>query len=266
MRISGDGLWGFASILVSALVAGMIFIYIVAAYLLLFVVPFVTALPIALPLTLTWKRPARFLVLRPFNRGPASRALRRILRREIAPLGHCYTLADADIRVPLWVRLPVVFGQLSFFLFRRRKIVAPKDISKLARSMGRRRLRNLNWCLSQEKVFPVACVDDGWRACVTRLVAECDCIVMDLSGMSQNILWELELLGRERAFARTVLLVEASQAVTVQAALDRLLGGECAIPRLQLYSAGRKFSDDLLTAAATNALGDQTTGGRRVAH
>jgi hypothetical protein len=89
---------------------------------------------------------------------------------------------------------------------------------------------------------------------------------MDLSGMSQNILWELELLGRERAFARTVLLVEASQAVTVQAALDRLLGGECAIPRLQLYSAGRKFSDDLLTAAATNALGDQTTGGRRVAH
>jgi hypothetical protein len=265
LRISGEGILGFAAIFTSTLVAGMIFIYIVVAYLLLFVVPFLTPLPIALPLTFTWKRPARFLVLRPFNRGHASRALRRILRRQIAPLGHCYTLADADIRVPLWVRLPLVFGQLSFFLFRRRKIVVPKDISKLARSMGRRWLRNLNWCLSQEKVFPVACIDAGWRACVSRLVAECDCIVMDLSGMSQNILWGLELIKRERAFGRTVFLVEESQNVTLQATLNRLLGAECAIPRLHPYSMRGKFSDDALTAAAIDALRNQKIQGNRPA-
>ena len=123
--------------------------------------------------------------------------------------------------------------------------------------MGRRRLRTFNWCLSRDKVFPVACIDAGWRVGVTRLVAECDCVVMDLSGMSQNIIWELELLGREGAFGKTVFLVEESQAVTVQAALDSILGDECPLPRLHPYSALGKFNDNSMTAAAINALRDQ---------
>ena len=131
----------------------------IAAFLLLFVAALLAVLPIALPLALKWKQPARFLILRPFNRSHISRALRQILRRELAPLGHCYTLADADIRVPLWLRLPLVMGQLSFFVFRQRKIAAPKDISKLVRAMDRRVLRNFNWCVSQDKIFPIACVD-----------------------------------------------------------------------------------------------------------
>lgn len=258
MQVGGDGISGVASVVAYFLVLAIIFICILGAYLLLFAVPFLTALPIALPLAFTWKQPARFLVLRPFNRGNASSALRRILRREIAPLGHCYTLADADIRVPLWLRLPVLLGQLSFFLFRRRKIIAPKDISKLVGAMGRRRLRNFNWCVSQSKVFPVACVDAGWRACVSRLVAECDCVVMDLSGMSQNIMWELELLKRQQAFGRTVFLVEESQAAAVQAARDCLLGSESTTPQIHAYRMRGKFDDYFLTSAAVNALRSDT--------
>jgi hypothetical protein len=228
--------------------------YLIAAYLLLSVAALLAVLPIALPVALKWKDPARFLILRPFNRAHLSRPLRQILCCEISPLGHCYTLADADIRVPLWLRLPVLLGQLSFFVFRQRKIVAPNDISKLARAMKRRLLRNFNWCVSQDKVFPVACVDPGWRACVTRLVAECDCVVMDLTGLSESILWELELLQRAQALERTVFLVAADQYCHVQAALDRLLNGASAVPQPLSYDAHGLLESHALAAAATNVL------------
>lgn len=228
--------------------------YLIAAYLVLSVAALLAVLPIALPVALKWKDPARFLILRPFNRAHLSRALRRILSCEISPLGHCYTLADADIRVPLWLRLPVLLGQLSFFVFRQRKIVAPNDISKLARAMTRRLLRNFNWCVSQDKVFPVACVDAGWRACVTRLVAECDCVVMDLTGLSESILWELELLQRTQALERTVFLVAADQYCHVQTALDRLLNGASAVAQLLSYDAHGLLKSQALAAAAANAL------------
>ena len=246
----------FAALMVIAYVATVVghVGYLVAAFLLLFVAALLAVLPIALPLALKWKQPLRFLILRPFNRSQISRTLRQILRRELAPMGHCYTLADADIRVPLWLRLPLVMGQLSFFAFRQRKIAAPKDISKLARAMDRRVLRNFNWCVSRDKVFPIACVDAGWRACVTRLVAECDGVVMDLSGMSENILWELELLKRAQALERTVFLVEGDQYTVVKTALDRLLGGASAAPQLLGYSARGLFDGYSLAAAVTNAL------------
>ena len=109
----------FAALIVIAYVSMVVGYvgYFVAAFLLLFVAALVAALPIALPLAIQWKQPARFLILRPFNRSHLSRTLRQILRRELAPMGHCYTLADADIRVPLWLRLPLVMGQLSFSRF-----------------------------------------------------------------------------------------------------------------------------------------------------
>lgn len=226
----------------------------IAAFLALFVAALFAVLPVALPLALRWKHPARFLILRPFNRSHISRALRRILSRDVAPLGHCYTLADADIRVALWLRLPLLLGQLSFFVFRQRKIAAPKDIPKLVRAMDRRVLRNFNWCVSRDKIFPIGCVDAGWRACVTRLVAECDGVVMDLSGMSENILWELELLNRTRALERTLFLVEAEQYDAAKTALNPLLGPAGAASQLIGYSGGELLGGVSLTAATKKAL------------
>lgn len=82
----------------------------VAAYAVQFVLPFLLALPLALPVVLGWRGPAVILVLRPFNRARVTSGLRILLTREIAPLGHCYTLADAHVRVPLSVRIPLMLG------------------------------------------------------------------------------------------------------------------------------------------------------------
>ena len=191
--------------------AALIPAYVVMGYLIVFFLPFLVASPISIPLALAWKYPSRFLLLRPFNRLDASKTLKRILRTEISAVGHCYTLADADVRISLWQRLPILYGQLTFFTFRQRKISSPRHLKKLLRSIHARRRRNLNWAVSRDKIFPIACVDAGWQSCVINLVEESDCIIMDLSGMSESIRWELEFLRTSGAFHRTVFVVQDDQ-------------------------------------------------------
>ena len=68
-----------------------------ASYLFL---PGVAAALLALPIALSWRRPARFLVLRRFARDDASRGLGALLLRYVCPSGHVYTPADRDITIP----------------------------------------------------------------------------------------------------------------------------------------------------------------------
>jgi hypothetical protein len=93
----------------------------------LFLLPFVVSLPIASPVVLLWQRPARLLFLRPFNRRPLTRGLSRLVRRDVARYGHVYTLADADLRVRWWVRIPALLGQVALLSFRARKIKRPRQ-------------------------------------------------------------------------------------------------------------------------------------------
>jgi hypothetical protein len=146
--------------------------FMLAAYLILFFLPFILVSPLTIPLAITWKNPFRLLILRPFNRLDASKALRQIIRTEISAFGHCYALADADLRVSLWHRLPILYGQLTFFTFRQNRVASPRHPGKLLKNLHARKRRNINWAVSRDKIFPVACVDAGWQACVTRLVDE----------------------------------------------------------------------------------------------
>jgi hypothetical protein len=181
--------------------------YVLGLYLLFFVFPFLITLPITLPFALRWQDPARFLLLRPFGSPAISGKLRRFLRQELYPMGHCYTLADAAIRVSWQVRIPLLLGQLALFSFRTRKVRNPKNLQRLAREMNRRVMRNLNWVLSRDPFFPITCSDLAWQACVRAVVERADVVLMDVSVLSPNMLWELDLLRDSGALARTVLLV-----------------------------------------------------------
>jgi hypothetical protein len=216
--------------------AAIIPAYVVTSYLIVFFLPFIIASPICIPLALAWKYPSRFLLLRPFNRLDASKALKRILRTEISAFGHCYTLADVDVRVSLWQRLPLLYGQLTFFTFRQRKISSPRHLTKLLKSIHARRRRNLNWAVSRDKIFPVACVDAGWQSCVTNLVEDSDCIIMDLSGMSENIQWELDFLQTSGALHKTVFVAQDDQLAIVANSLPNQFGSDF-LPTVLGYNA-----------------------------
>lgn len=168
----------------------------VMLYLGLFVLPLIVALPVAAPLIVLWSNPPAFLFLRPFNRRPLSAALSRAVRKDLGRFGHIYTLADANIFVPWYVRVPLLFGQLSLFAFRLRKIKRGKQLIKIARVIGRTLFRNLNWCLSWKKTFPIASDDACWQQVVEILVRRCHLIFMDLSEFRPNVLWELLLIRR----------------------------------------------------------------------
>ena len=103
----------------------------------LYVLPVILTLPVSAPIVALWQAPPRFLFLRPFNRGLLSRPLKRVVRGEVAPFGHLYTLSDADIKVPWYVRIPILLGQLALFSFRMRRIRDEKQIPRLARAVDR---------------------------------------------------------------------------------------------------------------------------------
>jgi hypothetical protein len=135
------------------------------------------------------------------------------------------------------IRVPLLLGQLSFFNFRLRKIRRPKHIDKLVLAMRKRARRNLNWCFSRTKLFPVTCCDAGWRACVARLVQVVDIIVVDLSSITGNIVWELELLRDTGALPRTVFVVQESQSAEAQDGISQVLGASQVTPLLS-YGPG----------------------------
>ena len=90
----------------------------IAIYAALYVLPFLLTLPASAAIVALWQSPPRALLLRPFNRGQLSHPLKRIVRRNIALYAHVYTLSDADVNVPAYVRIPLLFGQLALFSFR----------------------------------------------------------------------------------------------------------------------------------------------------
>jgi hypothetical protein len=92
-----------------------------------------------------------------------------------------------------------------------RKISSPRHLKKLLKSIHARRRRNINWAVSRDKIFPVGCEDAGWQACVKDLVAESECVIMCLSGMSRNLLWEVNFLQTSGAVHRTIFLVQDDQ-------------------------------------------------------
>lgn len=232
----------------------------VGGYVVQFLAPFLLVLPFTLPVVTRWRTPARCLVLRPFSRERLSTASRKLLRREVATLGHCYILTKAHARMPLHVRIPRILGKLSLFTFRPRRIVHPTQVDKLVRAMGHRVRRNLNWCFSWDKLFEVACVNSGWQACVSRLVAEVDAIVVDLSGVSEHRPWELERLKRTARLERTVFVAEESSAEQAQSALRETLGPESPPVPLILYRCTGKHEPRALHAAVLKILRPQVVG------
>jgi hypothetical protein len=202
----------------------------------LYLLPFTLLLPLIGPIVALWQSPPRFLLLRPFNRARLSRPLKQLLRREVAPFGHVYTLSDADIKVPWYVRMPIVLGQLALFSCRFRRIRDQAQIPGFVRAVERTWLRNINWCMAFGKVFPVASSDHAWRALVECLLPRCDAVIIDVSDLRENVMWEIERARSLGLETRTLYLLPSDQADTSHAALTLAAGADTSASRLFLYT------------------------------
>ena len=255
---------GFDEMIGNALASVWPFL-LVAVYLFLYLLPFTLLLPLIAPIIALWQAPPRFLLLRRFNRARLSRPLKRLVRREVAPFGHVYTLSDADINVPWYVRIPLVLGQLALFSFRLRRIGAKTQIPRFERVVDRTWLRNINWCMAFGKVFPVASTDDAWREVVDCLLRRCDAVIIDVSDLRQNVMWEIDRAKSLGLETRTLYLAPSDPAGRAQAEITQALGAEAAARRFFVYTKqgvvnGERFRSALIDSAVRHTTAERSTG------
>lgn len=237
----------------------------VVVYVILYLLPFTLLLPFIAPIIALWQTPPRFLLLRPFNRALLSRPLKRLVRREVAPFGHVYTLSDADIKVPWYIRIPILLGQLALFSFRLRSIREKAQISRFVRAVDRTWLRNINWCMAFGKVFPVASTDEAWREVVDCLLQRCDTVIIDVADLRQNVMWEIDRAKSLGLETRTLYLAPSDQADKSQAEFTQALGAEASASRLFPYTKkglvdGDRFRAALIESAVRHATAERIRG------
>jgi hypothetical protein len=232
-----------------------------AIYVGYFVVAFLVTLPVSAPLVVFWHEPPRFVLLRPFNRRPLSRGLARLVRQDVARFGHTYTLADSGIRVPWYVRVPVLLGQFALLSFRARTIRRPQQVGALEGALRRTWLRNINWCLAWRKVFPVRTDDGHWQQVVERLVRHATLVFIDLTELRPNVRWEVDLIRRLDREHRVVYLLHADAVPTDLGPLGERLGYALAAERVHGYGPRGARERARLRAALARAI--EETGAHR---
>jgi len=172
-------------------------------------IPTLVLLPITAIAALFWQRPTRILILRPFNRVEISAMLKRLIRESVGLLGHVYTLSDSGIRQKWYIRWPVLLPQTWILHFRLKKILKESDIDKLGSRVRRSWYRNINWFSSFSKIFPISCSDSLWQACVQKLLELSDVVLVELTGATTNIMWEIEEIRRMNLINHVVFIVNA---------------------------------------------------------
>lgn len=214
-------------------------------------VPWLTALPLVIPVGLCWRNPARILVFRRFHRHRENAALRSIVRRHLARFGHVFTLADTLVTMPWYVQFPVLLGQSTFMHFRPRRVRRAQDLDRLDALLRERRWLNVNWLLSIRKIFPIECSDEVWQACIARLLPTADLVLIDVSQPSVWIEWELSECARLGVMNRVLAIADRSSS---SSASTEALG---AVPLFRYLARGR-FDDPVGFATTVRTILAQT--------
>jgi hypothetical protein len=96
-------------------------------------------------------------------------------------------------------------------------------------------LRNINWCLSFGKVFPVASSDACWREVVNCFLERTSVVVIDVSYLRENVIWEIDQIKRLGVETNVLYLISADVADLSRATLELALGKAACADRLFLY-------------------------------
>ena len=144
---------------------------------------------------LSWTRPSRIVLLRPFQSRQVSRGLKRFARKNLAFVGHTFALSDRHVKesflslVNWWiprslldlVLIPLFFIPAFRQLLRWVHVRNARSYGFLVTRLSRRRTLNMFWPHSWNKMLRVKCADTWWRQTVDLLMYASQLIVVDVS-------------------------------------------------------------------------------------
>lgn len=168
--------------------------------------PVVFIAPLNCLLASFWRSPATILILRPFHRRKTSKTLRRLVRG-LSGFGHFYTLSDRHIKLRWFAKSPKWLIGLVFFVFQY-PVQKQKDVDDLNQKLGNGFGRSVNWYYSRSKIFTIDCTDEFWKSCVVKMLKKADLIFIDLTGLHENVLWEVEECKELGVLHKVLFLIE----------------------------------------------------------
>jgi hypothetical protein len=115
----------------------------------------------------------------------------------------------------------------------------------------------MNWMVARSKVFAVRCADDIWQSSVWHMVQVCDIILVDVSEMTGNLAWELDLLRTFERLDDCMFIALRGHEVPAGIAVARQLGSGVRVWKFdrsgQLEARG-EFQDALASRLLGRAI------------
>ncbi|MGQ1783540.1 hypothetical protein [Saccharicrinis sp. GN24d3] len=166
--------------------------------------------PVIGVVALFWKRPSRILLLRPFHAPEVSVTLKSIIQDTVGYFGHVYTLSDAEISQPWYIRWPVALPQMWLLHFHSLHLGRLESVIKMEKKICKTVARNINWLASSGKLFKVSASSEMWKTCVTSLIKRSEVVIFDISCPSENIIWELNEIHHNKSRKNVIFVANIS--------------------------------------------------------
>jgi hypothetical protein len=201
----------------------------------------------------------RVLLLRPFGQARMTRALKKVVKQYLAPIGYVYTLSDRNYRPSVTMALMALIGQF-------RHLIAPilRPSLRLATVSNDTSFKDLVVSLrpgfeigaksaySGGQAFNIRSTDHWWQRCIDLLLHSTEITVMDVSRVSAGSTWEIIRLARRNLLDNCIFIVQEQYQQEGAQLVKELLPGR-PLPPIHVFRGNGTFLD----AAAFQAAIDQ---------
>ena len=192
----------------------------------------------------------RILLLRPFAHPRITLALKRVVTRDLGPVGPVFTLSDRNLKPNF---LLTIAGYLSWIpLLLVGPLVRPSYMLARVWAEGRYldlvnhltakfRLGAMSFVIGNQ-AFSLRSTDAWWQSVMDMLMNSSEIIVMDVTHVGKGSAWEIHALERWGLLGKCIFLVEEQGLQDGKIAIEELLP-RALQPELLIYNQKGIFGD-----------------------
>lgn len=194
----------------------------------------------------------RVLLLRPFGERQLTRALQRVVLKNLATRAHVFTLSDKNFTprwwITIWDRI-VAGGSIVASVFFRPSVRIASVTDERGYLNLAVALRGHVWLgfwsgVNGGQAFNIKTSYSWWQQCIDMLMHSTNLIVMDISRVGHGSAWEIIQLDIRERIDRCVFIVHDDYAADAKLTLEKYLQLD-EQPRVHVYGTDGRFLDSL---------------------